>query len=75
MLSEMSRTNRRATRPLQCSGFRFAEVELPSVTRPRIVIEFREGFSLLLADEAAIPMAAKLIAACRKELEAKGGRP
>lgn len=71
----MSRTNRRATRPMQCSDFRFAEVELPSVTRPRIVVEFREGFSLLLADEAAIPMAAKFIAACRKQLEAKGGQP
>lgn len=71
----MSRTNRRATRPMQCSDFRFAEVELPSVTRPRLVIEFSEGFSLLLADESAIPMAARFIAACREHLEAKGGRP
>lgn len=71
----MSKTTRRATRPMQCSNFRFVEVELPSVTRPRIVIEFREGFSLLLADEAAIPMVARVIAACRKEFKAKGGQP
>ena len=71
----MSRTNRRATRPLQCSDFRFAEIEFPSVRQPRLVVGFREGFSLLLADEAAIPMAATFIAACRARLEAKGGRP
>jgi hypothetical protein len=51
----MSKTTCRAARPVQCSDLRFAEVELPSVTRPRIVIEFREGFSLLLVDEASPP--------------------
>ena len=71
----MSRSKRRASRPLQCSDFRFAEVEFPSVTQPRLVVEFREGFSLLLADEAAIPMAATFIATCRAHLKGKGGRP
>ncbi len=71
----MSRTERRATRPLQCSDFRFAEVEFPSVRQPRLVVEFREGFSLLLADEAAIPMAATFIATYRAHPGAKGGRP
>jgi hypothetical protein len=70
----MSRTNRRDTRPLQCSDFRFAEVEFPSVTQPRLVIGFREGFSLLLADEAAIPIAARFIVAYRAHLEEEGGR-
>ncbi|MCH7229094.1 hypothetical protein [Haloferula sp. A504] len=47
--------------------FRFAEVELLAVTRLRIVVEFREVPSLLLADEAA-----RFIVACQEQLEAKG---
>lgn len=70
----MSRSTRRPARPLQCTGFHFAEVEFPRVSQPRLVIEFREGFSLLLADEGAIPLAAEFIAAFRHHLARKGGR-
>lgn len=42
--------------------------------RPRMVIEFSEGLSLLLDDRDAVPLAAEFIAAFR-EIHAKGGRP
>ena len=51
----MSPSDSRPPRPLTCSDVRFAEVEIPAVLRPRMVIEFSEGLSLLLEDRAAIP--------------------
>ena len=61
-------------RPI-CRDVRFVEVEFPRQLRPRLVIEFSEGLSLLLEDRAAIPLAAEFIAAFRKHLAGKGGRP
>lgn len=40
-------------------------MELPLQLRPRLVIEFSEGFSLLLEDHAAIAPAADFIATFR----------
>ena len=42
--------------------------------RPRMVIEFSDGLSLLLEDRAAIPLAAEFIAVFRQQFAAKGGR-
>ena len=52
----MSTSDSRPPRPLTCSDVRFAEVEFPAVLRPRMVIEFSEGLSLLLEDRAAIQL-------------------
>ena len=49
-------------------------IDQEEVLRPRMVIEFSEGLSLLLEDRASIPLAAEFIAAFR-QLHAKGGRP
>ncbi|QTN33050.1 hypothetical protein HZ994_12230 [Akkermansiaceae bacterium] len=61
--------------PLKCTDARFVEVEFPRQLRPRLVIEFSEGLSLLLEDRDAVPLAADFIAAFRDHLAAKGGRP
>lgn len=57
-----------------CTGVHFIEVDFPRQLRPRLVIEFSQGLSLLLEDQAAIPLAAEFIATFRKHLAAKGGR-
>ena len=59
--------------PLKCSAARFVEVEFPRQLRPRLVIEFSDGLSLLLEDCDAVPLAADFIAAFRNHLAAKGG--
>ncbi len=41
-----------------CTDVRFVEVDFPRQLRPRLVIEFSEGLSLLLEDQASIPIAA-----------------
>jgi hypothetical protein len=43
---------------MKCSDARFVEVEFPRQLRPRLVIEFGEGLSLLLEDRDAVPLAA-----------------
>jgi hypothetical protein len=58
-----------------CTDVRFVEVDFPRTLRPRLVIEFSQGLSLLLEDQAAIPLAAEFIATFRKHLAEKGGRP
>jgi hypothetical protein len=40
---------------LTCADVRFVEVDFPRQIRPRLVIEFSEGLSLLLEDPAAVP--------------------
>jgi len=70
----MSRSNPGPPRPLKCADVRFVQVEFPSMLRPRMVIEFSDGLSLLLEDRAAIPLAAEFIAVFRQQLAAKGGR-
>lgn len=59
---------------LTCTDVRFVQIELPRQVRPRLVIEFSHGLSLLLEDEAAVPLAASFVAAFRKHLTGKGGR-
>ena len=71
----MSKTRLTPPRRLTCTDVRFVEVDFPRHLRPRLVIDFSEGLSLLLEDPAAIPLAADFIAAFRKQLAAKGGRP
>lgn len=71
----MSKSCPASSRRLACTDVRFVEVDFPRELRPRLVIEFSEGLSLLLEDHAAIPLAAEFIAAFRKHLAAKGGRP
>jgi hypothetical protein len=60
---------------LTCTDVRFIEIDFPRTLRPRLVIEFSQGLSLLLEDQAAIPLAAEFIATFRKHLAVKGGRP
>ena len=71
----MSTSRTTSRRRLTCTDVRFVEVELPRQIRPRLVIEFSHGLSLLLEDESAVPLAASFVAAFRKHLAAKGGRP
>jgi hypothetical protein len=71
----MSSPDPGSPQPLKCTDARFVEVEFPRQLRPRLVIEFSEGLSLLLADRDAVPLAADFIAAFRDHLAAKGGAP
>jgi hypothetical protein len=71
----MSKTRLTSPHRLTCTDFRFVEVEFPRQLRPRLVIEFSHGLSLLLEDDSAIPLAAEFIATFRKHLLGKGGRP
>jgi hypothetical protein len=71
----MSRFRPTPSRRLTCADVRFVEVDFPRQLRPRLVIEFNEGLSLLLEDPSAVPLAAEFVAAFRKQLAAKGGRP
>jgi len=61
----MSRSRPTSYRRLTCTDVRFVEVDFPRQLRPRLVIEFSEGLSLLLDDQAAIPLAAEFIATFR----------
>ena len=58
-----------------CTDFRFVEVDFPRQLRPRLVIQFSEGLSLLLEDQTAVPLAAEFVTVFRSHLAAKGGRP
>ena len=71
----MSNSDPGSPQPFKCSDARFVEVEFPRQLRPRPVIEFSEGLSLLLEDRDAVPLAADFIATFRDHLIAKGGRP
>ena len=71
----MSKSRPAPSRRPTCTDVRFVEVEFPRQLRPRLVIEFSEGLSLLLEARDAVPLAAEFIAAFRKHLSAKGGRP
>lgn len=71
----MSSPDPGSPQPLKCTAARFLEVDFPRQFRPRLVIEFSEGLSLLLEDSDAVPLAADFIAAFRNHLAAKGGRP
>ena len=70
----MSKTLPTPSRRLTCTDVRFVEVDFPRQLRPRLVIEFSEGLSLLLEDQSAVPLAAALTPA-RKHLANKEGRP
>lgn len=71
----MSKPRPASSRRLTCADVRFVEVDFPCQLRPRLVIEFSHGLSLLLEDESAVPLAAEFVATFRKRLAAKGGRP
>ncbi len=71
----MSESRPSPSRRPTCTDVRFVEVDFPRQLRPRLVIEFSEGLSLLLEDPAAVPLAAEFVATFRKHLAAKGGRP
>ncbi len=71
----MSKPRPNSSRRLTCTDVRFVEVDFPRQLRPRLVIQFSEGLSLLLEDQAAVPLAAEFIATLRNHLAAKGGRP
>ena len=70
----MSNPDPGSPQPLKCSDARFVEVEFPRQLRPRLVIEFSEGLSLLLEDRDAVPLAAEFITAFRDHLAGKGGQ-
>jgi len=70
----MSRSRPAPSRRPTCTDVRFVEVDFPRQLRPRLVIEFSEGLSLLLEDHSAVPLAAEFIATFRKHLAAKGAR-
>ena len=71
----MSKPHPDPSRRPACTDARFVEVEFQSQLRPRLVIDFGEGLSILLEDRDAVPLAADFIAAFRDHLAAKGGRP
>ena len=71
----MSKPHPRPPRRFTCTDIRFVEVDFPRQLRPRLVIQFSEGLSLLLEDQAAVPLAADFIATFRKHLTTKGGSP
>lgn len=56
---------RSRARRVVCEDVRFAEVEFPRPVRPRLVIEFSGGLSLLVEDRQAIDLAGEFIAAFR----------
>ena len=71
ILARMSKPRPAPSRRLTC----FVEVDFPRQLRPRLVIEFSEGLSLLLEDQSAVPLAAAFFATFRKHLAKKGDRP
>lgn len=71
----MSSPDPGSPQPLKCTSARFVEVEFPRQLRPRLVIEFGEGLSILLEDRDAVPLAADFITAFRGHLAKEGGRP
>ena len=54
----MSNSDPGSPQPLKCTNASFIEVEFSRQFRPRLVIEFSEGLSLLLEDRDAVPLAA-----------------
>lgn len=49
-----------------CESVHFSEVELPKPVAARLVIQFSEGLSLLVDNEASVSLAARFITAFRK---------
>jgi hypothetical protein len=73
-MSDKRRKASRSANPpsrLVCEDVSFAEIEFPRTVTPRLVIRYSEGLSLLVENQAAIPLAAGFITAFRA-LE-KGG--
>ena len=75
MIAGMSKPRPTPSRRLTCADVRFVEVDFPRQIRPCLIIEFSEGLSLLLENQAAVPLAAEFVCVFRKHLAAKGGRP
>ena len=55
----------------ECEGVEFAEVEFATPVIPRLVIRFRDGLSILVENERAVPLAAAFLAEFRRDR--KGG--
>ena len=72
-MSKKPSPRRQPARRVPCEGVEFAEVEFPQSVRPRLVVRFSEGLSLLLEDGHAVDLAAEFIVAFRAA--EKGGRP
>lgn len=73
-MSDKRRKTRRTAKsqsPLVCEDVEFVEIEFPRTITPRLVIRYSGGLSLLVENQAAIPLAAEFITAFRT-LE-KGG--
>ena len=75
ILARVSKPRPAPPRRFTCSDVRLVEVDLPRQLRPRLVIEFSKGLSLLLEDQSAVPLAAAFLATFRKHLAKKGDRP
>ena len=70
----MPRKRSAARRRVICEEVRFMEVEYPRPVRPRLVIQFSDGLSVLVEDRDAIDLAGEFIAAFRTYEQGKGGR-
>jgi hypothetical protein len=67
----MSKSHSRPPRRPTCTDVRFVEVDFPRQLQPRLVIEFSEGLSLLLEDQAAALTPARIAAERRAQTEAE----
>ena len=73
-MSDKRRKSRRRAKPqshLVCEDVNFVQIEFPRTITPRLVIRYSGGLSLLVEDQAAIPLAAEFITAFR--ILEKGG--
>ena len=59
---------------VRCEEVRFAEIEFPQPVKPRLVVRFSDGLSLLVEHREAIDLAAEFIVAFRAHERRKGGR-
>ena len=67
--------NRKSAPPRAiCEEVRFLEVEYPRPIRPRLVIQFSDGLSILVENRDAIPLAGEFIDAFRAREQKRGGR-
>jgi len=66
-MSDTTPTNKTS----RCSEAFFAEVDFPSVIRPRLVIEYTNGLRLLIENERDLELAAKFIR-LKRQLDREG---
>lgn len=61
---QISRSAKSSSR-IVCKDVSFVEIEFPHSITPRLVISYSEGLSVLVENQAAIPLAAEFITAFR----------